>query len=82
MLLCMRTTIELNDELLRQAKRQATRDGSTLRKIVEQALRAHLARHPRPSGYRLVWRTEHGRLQSGVSLDDRDVLLDVMEGRR
>ena len=49
---------------------------------MEQALRTHLARRPRPSGYRLVWRTEHGRLQPGVSLDDRDVLLDVMEGRR
>ena len=82
MVLCMRTTIELNDELLRQAKRQATRDGSTLREVVEQALRTHLARRPRRSGYRLVWRTERGRLQPGVSLDDRDVLLDVMEGRR
>ena len=81
MLLCMRTTIELNDELLRAAKREAAKEQTTLRAVVERALRAHLARPTRSVGYVLRWRTERGRLQPGVTLDDRDVLFDLMEGR-
>ena len=43
MLLCMRTTIDINDELLRAAKSCAARDRRTLRAVVEQALRQFLA---------------------------------------
>lgn len=81
--LCVRTTIDLNDELLRQAKRRAADEGVTLREVLERALRSHLAQ--RPGGkkkYRLRWRTERGALQPGVRLDDRDQLLELMEGRR
>jgi Bacterial antitoxin of type II TA system, VapB len=39
----MKTTIELNDRLLRAAKAAAMRDGTTLRSVVEAALRSHLA---------------------------------------
>ena len=81
MLLCMRTTIDLNDELLREAKRRAARERITLRRLIEQALRAHLGRARRPGRYNLTWRTERGRLQPGVRLDDRDALFDLMNGR-
>ena len=81
MLLCMRTTLDLNDELLRKAKRQAVKERTTLRHIVERALRTQLERPVKRSRYRLAWRTEHGRLQPGVKLDDRDALFDLMEGR-
>ncbi len=82
--LCVRTTIELNDDLLRRAKRRAADDGTTLRAIIEQALRTHLAaRGAAPRGrYVLRWRTERGVLQAGVRLDDRDALFDLMDGRR
>lgn len=79
----MRTTIDINDELFREAKRRAAKEGTPLRVIIENALRAHLG--SRPAGqprYRLRWRTESGRLQPGVRLDDRDALFDLMEGRR
>lgn len=82
MLLLMRTTIELNDELLRQAKKRAADEGASLRSVVEAALRAHLGSGPRSSGYKLRWRTEKGRLQPGAQLEDRDALFDLMEGRR
>jgi hypothetical protein len=82
MLCCMRTTIELNDELLRRAKTRAAAEGLTLREVVERALRAQL--EPRRGAarcYRLHWRTEHGRLLPGVRLDDRDALFDLLDGR-
>ena len=82
MLLCMRTTIDLNDELLRKAKRQAAKERTTLRDLVERALRTQLERPVRHARYRLRWRTERGQLQAGVKLDDRDALFDLMEGRR
>src|SRR5262245_15981744 len=83
MCLCMRTTIELNDDLLRRAKRRAADDRTTLREVIEQALRAHLTRRGAlPRGrYTLRWRTERGTLQPGVRLDDRDALFDLMDGR-
>lgn len=80
----MRTTVDLNDDLVRRPKRRAADHGTTLREVIEEALRAHLAK-PRgaaPARYVLRWRTERGALQPGVRLDDRDALFDVMEGRR
>ena len=82
MLWHMRTTLDINEELLRQAKRRAADEGSSLRSVVEQALRTFLAPRRRGAGYRLEWRTERGTLQPGVGLDDRDALFDLMEGRR
>jgi len=78
----MRTTVDLNDELLRMAKKRAADEGRPLRAILEDGLR--LLFRGRPGGsekYQLRWRTERGRLQPGVRLDDRDSLFDVMEGR-
>jgi hypothetical protein len=77
----MRTTIDLNDELLEKAKQLAARERTSLKAIVERALRSHLSRRRAPSGYRLQWRPERGRLQTGVQLDDRDALFDLMDGR-
>ena len=39
----MKTTIEIADDVLARAKRQARREGKTLREVVEQALRQQLA---------------------------------------
>lgn len=77
----MRTTIEIGTELLRQAKRRAADEGTTLRSVVEAALRAYLGKRRGRGGYRLGWRTERGTIQPGVRLDDRDALFDLMDGR-
>ena len=82
MLLCMRTTIEINDQLFRAAKRQAADRGTSLREVVDAALRQHLGKTKGPSGYALQWATETGKLQAGVDLTDRDALFDLMDGRR
>jgi len=81
MLLCMRTTVEISDELLRQAKKRAADEGEPLRQVVESALRAYLGGRPRGGTYRLSWHAVHGRIQPGVRLDDRDALFDLMDGR-
>jgi predicted transcriptional regulator len=79
----MRTTIDINDELFRRLKRRAADEGTTVRAVVERALRTHLEPQTRArAAYTLAWRTERGRLQPGVDLDDRDALIDLMEGRR
>ena len=82
MLLCMRTTVDINDELMRQAKRLAADENVSLKEIIERALREltrrrGAARKP----YKLRWRPERGRLQPGVRIEDRDSLFDLMDGR-
>lgn len=77
----MRTTIDIHDDLLRRAKRRAADEATTLRAVVEDALRAWLAaRRPRRA-HRLRWHVESGALQPGVVLEDRDALFDRMDGR-
>jgi hypothetical protein len=73
--------MDLNDALLREAKRRAAEEGGSLKEIVERALRQYLGKGTRPR-YRLRWRTERGRVMPGVRLDDREALFDLMEGRR
>jgi Arc/MetJ family transcription regulator len=77
----MRTTIEIGAELLRQAKRRAADDRTSLRAVVQAALRAYLSPARRRAGYRLRWRSEKGVIQPGVRLDDRGALFDLMDGR-
>jgi len=77
----MRTSIEINDELFREAKQRAANDRVPLRRIVESALRIYLEQPKQRQDYKLQWRTEKGRVQAGVRLEDRDALFDLMEGR-
>lgn len=76
----MRTTIRLDDALLRRAKAAAAASGRSLNDLVVDAVRAALA--PRPSGRvrESSIPTYRGRgLQPGVDLDDSAALLDRME---
>jgi hypothetical protein len=78
----LRTTIRIDDRLLAEAKAQAARSGRTLAAVVEDALRAALARRE-PRGLDRPPRlpiSRGGRLQPGVDLDDSAALLDLMEG--
>lgn len=81
----MRTTVRLDDSLLRQAKQAAQERGETLTAIIEQGLRLMLANaQKRPSRKRLtlpVSRVGGGTLP-GVDLSNSAAVLDRMEGRR
>ena len=80
----MRTTVRLDDDLLRQTKAFASRTGRTLTAVIEDALREALARrHSRPARPRVSLPTFKGKgLRPGVDLDDTAGLLDVMDRGR
>lgn len=46
MIICMRTTLVIDDELLRQAKRRAAEQKLTVSDVVNEALRQSLGRQP------------------------------------
>jgi Arc/MetJ family transcription regulator len=76
----MRTTIEINDELLRQAKRRAADEALPLRAIVERALQSFLGiRRAGGVRYRLELGSHGGGIQPGVSLEDWNALRDRMD---
>jgi hypothetical protein len=78
----MRTTIDIDDRLLALAKRRALEKRTSLRKIIESALRRSLVESEKPAArFRLVWKTVRGNRIPGVDISDRDALYEKMEGR-
>lgn len=80
----MRTTIRLNDNFLRQVKREAEKRGETLTSMIEQGLRLLLAgtrQAPSRTRVRIPVSRARGGVLPGVDLDDSSALLDRMEGR-
>lgn len=76
----MRTTIRLDDALLRRAKAHAAASGRSLNDFITDAVRAALSPRPAKAGS-LELPSFRGRgLQPGVDLDDSSALLDRMEG--
>ena len=79
----MRTTLNLDDAVIKAAKQRALLEGTTLTKVVEAALREHLLPRSEPAEpYRLEIRAWTSGALPGVDLADRDALYEVMEGRR
>lgn len=78
----MRTTLDLEDHLVRAVKKRAAGEGRTLTAVIEEALRRYLAPRPRSGKpFRLRLLIKKGRLIAGVNLADRDALYERMEGR-
>ncbi|ULA62411.1 MAG: Antitoxin VapB25 [Nitrospira sp.] len=77
----MRTTIRLDDQLLKSAKRLAHDRGTSLTAVIEDALRQILSRRTVEQPRKPVkLTTVSGRgVHPGVDLDDSSALLDVME---
>ena len=78
----MRTTLDVDDRILRLAKQRAAEDGETLTRVVEKALQGYLqpaARRGKP--FRLKLLIKKGRPVPGVNWDDRDSLYERMEDR-
>jgi hypothetical protein len=77
----MRTTIDLPDDLLIEAKERAAREGRSLSDVVSDAVRGSFAggggTNRKPVKLPTFGR---GGLQPGVDLDDSGALLDAMEG--
>jgi hypothetical protein len=80
----MKTTVEIADPLLREAKRLARERRTTLRSLLESALRRELADRVRPrKPFRLKIQTFRGKgLQPGVDLENWDQIRAMAyEGR-
>jgi hypothetical protein len=69
----MKTTVDIADPVLREARKVATRDGTTLRALIEEGLRRVLAERRRKSPFRLRLVTAGGR---GLRPELRDVSWD------
>ena len=80
----MRTTIRLDDSLLRDAKSMAAKAGRSLNDFIEEAVRLAVrtpSALPAASVELPVFRGGHG-LRAGVNLDSGTALLDLMDDDR
>ena len=70
--MCMRTMVNLEDKLHREAKTYAARHGTTLTALIEEALRLRLSqRRGLKKGKPVVLPSFRGDgLQPGINLDD------------
>jgi succinylarginine dihydrolase len=49
----MKTTVEISNSLLDQARKLAARERTTVRALIEEGLRQVVAEHKRPSAFKL-----------------------------
>jgi len=79
----MRTTIDIDHHLLREAKKLAAQRGVPLAQVVEDSLRETFARRPLPTARRKVkLPTVEGRILPGVDLSNSAELLELMDQDR
>ena len=79
----MRTTVDINDDLLTELKRLAADTRRTLKELIEDAIRASLApgKATRSGSSAEHVITFKGRgVQRGLNLDSMRELLDIMDG--
>ena len=82
MFICMRTTLNIDDDLMRTVKKHAAETDRKIYAVIEPPLRYLIdqERHTdRP--YQLRWKAVGSAVQPGVDLTDRDALIDRMEKR-
>jgi len=78
-MICMRTTLDLDDDLVRRARLEATRAGGSLTSLIEEGLAVVLERREsRREGAGLpVW--SGSRVIAAVDFDDSSALWDVLD---
>ena len=77
-----RTTIVLEDDVLALLKKKAAEENVSMKQLVNRSIRESFSAKKRRTSYKLEWNTYRGKLQPGVSLEDRDTLFEIMEGRK
>jgi hypothetical protein len=83
MLKHMRTSVEIPDPLLRQAKRAARERGTTLRQLLLEGLRSVVGRDERVRHHRLKDLSfGEGGLVDGLSWSDAERMDDLVYGDR
>ncbi len=78
----MRTTVNIDEQLLIEVKTVAAQSGRTLTSVIDDALRQSLVRRDRVASTARpqLPRISGGGLQPGVDLDGNSALLELMEG--
>ena len=83
MVRCMKTTVELPDGLLREAKRRALQEGTTVRALIERGLRTVLEERKRGPAFELRKASFGGDgLVAGRSLADWSSVRDLVYAER
>jgi hypothetical protein len=79
--ICMRTTIDLPDELLRQARTRAAEEGTTLTALLAEGLRLRLSESagPRRRRRKLPLSTVGGGLQPWIDPSSNASILDAAD---
>ncbi len=83
-LMHMRTTISIENSLLQKAKKIAYERRSSLREVIEDALRAAFAKgrkKDRSSSLRPLKTFKGSGVQPGIDISSSSALLDAMESR-
>jgi hypothetical protein len=75
-----RTTLVIEDGLLRQIKKKAAEEGRSFQSLANDLLRRALAMTTHKP-YRLDWEGWDAEQLPGVNILDRDTLFDLMNGR-
>jgi plasmid stability protein len=75
----MKTTLNIDDTVMAELKREAARQGRTMSELVETALRLMLRKRPKQEGIPPLPTFDGGR--ELVDIADRDALYRVMEGK-
>ena len=74
-----RTTLAIEDRLLRRLKEKAAREGRTLQETANDLLRQSLDMRPQRLDYRLKLEGWDAAELPGVDLLDRDKLSDILD---
>lgn len=77
----MRTTVRLDEALLRRAKQHAAERGLTLTTVLREALESYLARPGRDRESLDLPASGEGGVRPGVNLGNAAQLYEIMEGR-
>lgn len=76
-----RTTLAIDDDLLKRIKEKAAREGRALQDVANELLRNALVQQKPKQNLKLKLRGWKATERPGVDLLDRDKLFDLMDGR-
>lgn len=76
-----RTTLRIDDDLLRRLREKASREERTLQDVTNELLRLGFLREREHPDFDLDLEGWEAAEQPGVDVFDRDALFDLMEGR-
>lgn len=83
MVLCMKTTVELPDQLLITAKKRAAEMRLPLRALIEDGLRVslHITTKPKQYSRKIHWITVRGGLPTDLNVADRAAMHDWIRAK-